>query len=58
MMSHEQERRLQAKLAELRRTILFLCNAMDNAAAKIDENPGLAKFMLKDAINDNRYEFR
>ena len=57
-MGYKEERELQAKLVELRRTIQFLCNTMSNAADEIDKNPAMAKMMLKDAANDNRYEFR
>ncbi len=57
-MNFKEERKLQEKLTELRRTILFLCNTMTNAAEEIDKNPGMAKFMLKDALNDPRHEYK
>jgi len=59
MSAHQRERDAQEKITELRRTIQFLCNTMTNVANEtIDENPAMAKFILKDAVNDQRYEFR
>jgi hypothetical protein len=58
MNVYQREEQLKAKLTELRRTIQFLCNTMDNVADLIDKDPSMAKFMLRDSQNDQRYEFR
>lgn len=49
---------MQEKIAELRRTIQFLCNTMTNAADQIEQDPGLVKMMLRESVDDPRYEFK
>lgn len=56
-MTYKEQQALQAKITELRRTIQFLCNTMANVSDTIDTDPAMAKFILKDAVNDQRYEF-
>lgn len=57
-MTFREERQLNEKITELQRTIQFLCNTMANAIDDIDKNPVMVKMILKDAVNDSRYEFR
>ena len=57
-VGYNEERKMQEKIVELRRTILFLCNTMTNAADLISKDSSMAKMILKDAVNDNRYEFK
>jgi hypothetical protein len=57
-VGYNEERKMREKITELKRTIQFLCNTMTNAADEIDNNPGMAKFMLKDSVEDPRYEYK
>lgn len=57
-MGYKEEIKLHEKLVELRRTIVFLCNTMTNVVDEIDKNPGMAKLMLKDSVDDPRYEYK
>lgn len=58
MNSYEEARKLREKVAELQRTIQFLCNTMGQAADKVRSDPAMARLMLRDAVNDQRFEFR
>ena len=58
MNPYQRERKLEEKNTELRRTIQFLCTTIDNVREMIDSDPALAKMILKDALDDKRYEFR
>lgn len=52
------ERELKEKIVELRRTIQFLCNTMTNAADEIDNCPVAVRMILREAVDDKRYEYR
>ena len=57
-MTFKERRELEDKITALKRTIQFLCNTMTNAADEIANNPGMAKLMLKDSVDDPRYVYK
>ena len=57
-MDYKKEEKLKDRIEELKRTINFLCNGIQNIIHDFDENNSqYTKILLKELINDNRYRY-
>jgi hypothetical protein len=57
-MSFKEEQALRERLKSLQKTIQFLCNTMSNTRDLIDTNPGMAKLMLQEAVDNKTYDYK
>ena len=49
---------MRDRINELKRTIKYLCNGIENVLERIDKDKSLAKLMLKELINDDRLIYK
>jgi hypothetical protein len=50
------EHNLKTRITNLRRTIQFLQDKMEEAKRHIDNDPDMAKLIINDALNDKRFK--